>query len=181
MLEERQVFIGGFIAGLLSLRFINYLKDAKGPRRIAGWGTGPGSYCFPSGSWTFKEPINEVMNDACTTVTNQALDWVRHDNKALINPTVMVQKYANGTFLLNEEGFRQNFSIALIDGNGLKGAPFYNHAACVQALQTILYDCPGANGDTRGGIYFYGNDGVVAYGIDPVCMGTPQKACGAHT
>ena len=183
MFEERQVLMGSFIAGLLTARLFEYLRNTarSTKKRVAGWGTGPGTYCFPSGSWTYKEPINEVANDTCTTLTSRALDWMRSDDTALMNPTLNVQSYSNGTFLLNEDGFRQGFSIALIDANGLKGAPFYNHAACMQALRTILYDCSGANNDTRGGLYFYGNDGVVSYGVDPVCIGTPEKPCGAHT
>ena len=178
--------MSGFIVGLLTVRWLSWLKSLKSNmkgniRRSPGPGTGPGTYCFPSGSWSYKATIDEIVDPACTALANQALSWVKQDNQALANPSTMVQAYPNGTVLLNEEGFRQNLSVQLIDAYGARGGLYYSQEACALALRSVLYDCSGANGDTRGGIHFFGNDGVVAYGVDPICVGTPEKRCGANT
>lgn len=77
------------------------------------------------------------------------------------------------TFLTSDDGFRQTLTFGLADKNGDKGRPFYGVDACMTAITTLLYDCAGVHSDTRGGLYFWGHDGVVAYSMDPTCVAGP--------
>ena len=96
------------------------------------------------------------------------------------NPNVIARTRSNGTALTNEDGFKQTLTFGILDQNGDKGRPFYGIDACITAVTTLLYDCTGEHGDTRGGMYFWGHDGVVGYTVDPTCVDSPGKTCGAY-
>lgn len=48
------------------------------------------------------------------------------------------------------------------------------------AITTLLNDCFGDHDDTRGGLYAWGHDGVVAYTVDVECVDSPGKMCGPN-
>ena len=165
----------GFITGKQVQRF----RDSK--KYKPGLGNAPGSGCFGSGSWSSQAPINDVASTACQNLADKALFWKQSGDKTKANPYVVVSSWSNGTFLTNEDGFRQTLTFGLVDENGDKGGPFYGADACMAAITTILYDCAGQNSDTEGGLFYYGHDGVVAYSVDPTCVDSPGKTCGSHT
>ena len=146
-----------------------------------GLGNAPGSACYGSGSWSFQAAIDDVAGTACQSLADTALSWQQSGDRTKANPYVVVSSWSNGTLLTNESGFRQNLTFGLVDENGDNGKPFYGVDACMAAITTILYDCAGQHSDTRGGLFFYGHDGVVAYSVDPTCVDSPGKTCGSHT
>ncbi len=92
----------------------------------------------------------------------------------------MAKTWSDGTYLYNEDGFRQHLIFANIDENGEKGKPFYTYEACVVAITSILYDCMGKNSDALGGAHWFGKDASAGFIIDPTCVGTPDKKCGSN-
>ena len=187
LVEERQVFLSTFIAGTFGLGFL-----AGSTSRLAlalsyklkttpAFNYAPGSYCYNSGSWSYQVTIASVIDRACTSLTSRALEWTKQNNASLADPFVEMTAFENGTVLTNKDGYQQKVTFTLLDRNGDKGAPWMTQSACVVAITTLLYDCAGSHGDTRGGAYIYGHDGLVAYGMDPTCVDSPGKKCGSNT
>lgn len=99
----------------------------------------------------------------------------------MANPNEVVSTWSNRTLLTNEDGYRQTLMFVLADENRDKGRLFYGMDACTTAITTLLYDCAGVNSDTKGALYFWGHDGVVAYSVDPTWVDGPRMTCGSHT
>ena len=172
------VLIGAFGIGISVGRFAKAIKSGR-------VGTGkfndaPGSTCFVSGSWTYQKEITSVADGVCHILAAKALGWKTFHDKSKANPSVVVSELPNGTFLTNVEGYRQNLTFVLLDENGDRGKAWMSESACMVAITTLLYDCSGRHGDTRGGMYFYGHDGLVGYGVDPTCVDSPGKKCGKN-
>ena len=171
-LEERQalagIAIGSFAAGIATGRISQALRSSSAT--TAGLNSGPGSACFKSGSWSYQAPVIAVVPFACNEITLRAVDFIKNKNTTQMNPNVVMLAFPNGSYLTNEAGYRQHITFGLYDQNGERGAPFTSQSACEMAMTAIMYDCSGSNSDTRGGVYFYGHDGVVGYVIDPTCV-----------
>ena len=61
-------------------------------------------------------------------------------------------------------------TFAVYDSNGERARAWMTREACEVAYGTLMYDCGGEHGDTIGGGYFYGRDGVAGYQVwDSVC------------
>lgn len=143
-----------------------------------GFNKAPGSICYNSGSWTLQQPVLDLVDSVCLTLTPRALTWITRNNRDLANPKAQIRKFANGTVLRNEDGMEQELAFTIIDVNGAKAKPWLDQDSCVMALKTLLYDCWGKHADTKGGWYFYGNDGVTGYGLDATCV---DQRCGSNT
>ena len=171
-LEERQVLvgivIGAFGVGVATGRIAQALRSSGAT--TPGFNIGPGSSCFKSGSWSYQSAVNAVTSYACQSLSSRAFDFMKNNNRAQMNPNIVVPILPNGSYLTNEVGYRQQFTFGLLDENGERGAPFTTQSACETAIAAILYDCSGSNSDTRGGGYSYGHDGVVTYILDPTCV-----------
>ncbi|KAI9775326.1 MAG: hypothetical protein M1835_005863, partial [Candelina submexicana] len=175
-IEERQtaiVVVGAAIAlGVIAGRWAQSNKDAVGLNQ------NPGSNCFQSGSWTKQDRIlSDMVPPICDGLVARALTWQKDNSEP--NPYYAPTMWSDGTYLLNEDGFRQSLTFGMIDENGERGKSFYTKEACVVAFTTILYDCVGSNSDTRGGVHFFGHDAVAGYYLDPNCVGSPDKKCGS--
>ncbi len=182
-IEDRQLLIPGLIlgffgAGIITGQHVQYVKDVQ--KYTPKLKSVSGSSCYKSGSWSFKEPIVDLANNVCQALTSRALTWQQSGNISSANPNVVASTWSNGTSLTNEAGFLQTLTFGLFDQNGDKGRPFYGMDACMTAVTTLLYDCAGGHGDTKGGLYFWGYDGVAGYNMDPTCVDSPGKTCGAH-
>lgn len=182
-LEECQVFLGTALFGAFGLgisvaRFANTVKSGRAGS--PGFNEAPGSSCFKSGSWSYQAEVTGVATDVCTSLASRALGWKIFHDKSKANPNVVVSEFPNGTLMTNVDGYRQNLTFVLLDENGDRGAAWMGQSACMLAMTTLLYDCSGSHGDTRGGMYFYGHDGVVGYGVDPTCVDSLGKKCGKN-
>ncbi|KAI4123509.1 MAG: hypothetical protein LQ338_005233 [Usnochroma carphineum] len=144
-----------------------------------GFNKAPGSICYNSGSWTLQQPVLDLVDSVCLTLTPRALTWITRNNRDLANPKAQIRKFANGTVLRNEDGMEQELAFTIIDVNGAKAKPWLDQDSCVMALKTLLYDCWGKHADTKGGWYFYGNDGVTGYGLDATIIASILGIAGA--
>lgn len=178
--QPRQVIASVTVAflgvGLAYGRVDRFIRNRAA--HTPGLNRAPGSLCYRSGSWTFQQPVLDLADTACTVLTPHALSWVARNNRGLANPTTTVGHSSNGTVLRNEDGMKQEVRFYMFDVNGARGKPWLDGDSCVMALRTLLYDCSGEHGDTRGGLYFYGNKGVAGYGFDAQCV---DRRCGSNT
>ena len=182
-LQERQFFLSSALFGAFGFGISvgRFAKNVKSGRACSpAFNKAPGSSCFQSGSWSYKAEVTGVATDVCSSLASRAMGWKTFHDKSKANPNVVVSEFANGTIMTNVDGYRQNLTFVLLDENGDRGAAWMGQSACMLAMTTLLYDCSGSHGDTRGGMYFYGNDGVVGYGVDPTCVDSPGKKCGKY-
>ena len=96
-------------------------------------------------------------------LNTQALRWQPTQNKHLMNPSFTISSRLDGSEFFDEQGNKITLTVTLLDANGERARPWIGRDACRVAMRTIRYDCRGSNPDTRGGSFFYGNDGVAGY------------------
>lgn len=66
---------------------------------------------------------------------------------------------------MTEDGYTMVLTFGVYDSNGVRARPWMTKEACTVAFETMMYDCGGEHGDTIGGGYFYGVDGVAGYQV----------------
>ncbi|KAL8706585.1 MAG: hypothetical protein Q9201_000398 [Fulgogasparrea decipioides] len=131
----------------------------------------PGSMCYRAGPWVHQQRVLELADYACVQLTSRALTWVAQHNNSLANPDVRMERFFDGSPFKDNDGTPRTLTFLMLDVNGEKGRPWYGKDQCVLAIQTLMYDCEGGNvGNTRGGMYYYGHDGVVAYGLTMMAL-----------
>lgn len=157
------VTVGSLAVGMYFGRVVQYKNDRNSHK--PGFGNAPGSVCYQEGPWTLQQPVLELVNYACVLLTSRALQWAALHNNTLANPDVSMRRFANGTLFRDENGTPRVLTFLMLDVNGERGRPWYGKEQCVLAMQTLMYDCGGDHADTRGGMYYYGHDGVVGYGF----------------
>ncbi|KAI4248977.1 MAG: hypothetical protein LQ352_005783 [Teloschistes flavicans] len=168
--DRRQVdsIIAGVVIGFLGVgialgRLVTYTQDVSS--HIPGLNRAPGSACYKYGPWTKQAPVQELMDYGCNIITSRAMTFLKVNNTALANPSVGFSTFANGTLFRDEDGKGRVLTFLMVDLNGPNGWLWYGKDQCMLAMQTLLYDCVGDHADTRGGMYYFGHDGVVGYGF----------------
>lgn len=168
--ERRQAdgIIAGVVIAFLGVgialgRLVQYAQDVS--KSIPGLNRGPGSACYKFGPWTKQEPVAELIDYACNILPPRAMTFLKKNNTDMANPNVSFHYFKNGTRFRDEDGKQRLLTFLMVDLNGPNGVPWYNKDSCTLAMQTLLYDCVGDHADTRGGMYYFGHDGVVGYGF----------------
>lgn len=170
--------LGAYGPGFFTGRWKQSRLDRE--RFTPGLDGAAGRICFRSGSWSPNGSIRRLATAACQNLVPHALDFEKYGDSKRTNPNVAFFTNLDGSPLINSEGYQQEIIFGMLDQNGKKGAANYTQPACELAITSLLRDCNGDDDDTRGGIYAYGRDRVAAYSIDPTCVDSLRKKCGAH-
>ncbi|KAL8636256.1 MAG: hypothetical protein Q9228_006331, partial [Teloschistes exilis] len=168
--ERRQVdaIISGVVISFLGVgialgRLIQYTQDLS--KTIPGLNRAPGSACYKAGPWTKQQPVAELIDIGCNLLALRAMTFLKVNDTNLANPNVSFHNFRNGTRFRDEDGKERSLTFLMVDLNGPNGALWYGKDQCTLAMQTLLYDCVGDHADTRGGMYYFGHDGVCGKGL----------------
>ena len=168
IIEERQlvllgVTLGAYGLGIISGRNPKSLKTSSatkpGPNRVSGSG------CIVQGARINQASVKGLTDMACTLLMKRALTWTNPDRA---NPNAVFRNDISGSTLMSEDGYTMRLEFAVYDSNGARARPWMTQETCVVAFTTLLYDCSGERGNTIGGGYFYGHDGVAGYQVSTV-------------